>query len=454
MKKRILALALAAALTLSLLGATVLAADEELPAPDSASVQEGETLPDGEAAETSEPSDAEKQDPGAGEETDGTSEPEEPVEEYIPDPAGTVSFTNLERRMREGNLTLLGLEENILTIQSIDYDKMHEDLRKGLNQIANAQWMMITQIPMGIGSMMASSMDAQYDALRDTFEDLKDGKLQEDNDALIWQLQTAQNQVIMAGQSLYIGLKSLELKDQSLDRSLAALDRQIQELELRYQLGHVSSLTLEQVKAGRVSLVSGQQTLDMNADNMMMQLELLIGAEIGGGMKLSALPAVTNAQLEAMNLEEDLAAAKEASYSLYAAKQTLDDAYEQYKDDGGQYANESKRYQYQMAAHTYEAAKYTYNATIQNFELSFRTLYNQVKDNKQVLDAARTSLAVEQDNYSVAQLKYDQGTISKNALLEAEDKVKTAQETVDSAAIDLFSAYNTYRWAVDYGILN
>lgn len=453
MKKRILALALAAALTLSLLGATVLAADEELPAPDSASAQAGETLPDGETTETLEPSDAEKQEPGAGEETDGTSEPEEPVEEYIPDPAGTVSFTNLERRMREGNLTLLGLEENILTIQSIDYDKMHEDLRKGLNQIANAQWMMITQIPL-MGSMMASSMDAQYDALRDTFEDLKDGKLQEDNDALIWQLQTAQNQVIMAGQSLYIGLKSLELKDQSLDRSLAALDRQIQELELRYQLGHVSSLTLEQVKAGRVSLVSGQQTLDMNADNMMMQLELLIGAEIGGGMKLSALPAVTNAQLEAMNLEEDLAAAKEASYSLYAAKQTLDDAYEQYKDDGGQYANESKRYQYQMAAHTYEAAKYTYNATIQNFELSFRTLYNQVKDNKQVLDAARTSLAVEQDNYSVAQLKYDQGTISKNALLEAEDKVKTAQETVDSAAIDLFSTYNTYRWAVDYGILN
>ena len=39
-------------------------------------------------------------------------------------------------------------------------------------------------------------------------------------------------------------------------------------------------------------------------------------------------------------------------------------------------------------------------------------------------------------------------------LLEAEDKVKEAKEKVAGAENDLFSAYNTYRWAVDYGILN
>lgn len=446
MKKRFLALFLTAVLTLSLLGAAVFAADESGADADSSSAQAAQSADTTETAGGEENSDA---DPDAETETEDGA----PAEEYIPDPAGTLSFANLERRMREGNLTLLGLEENILAIQSIDYDRMYEDLRKSLNEIASTQWMMITQIPM-MGSMMASSMDAQYDALRETFDAIKEGELQQDNADLIWQLQTAQNQVVMAGQSLYIAIKSLEVTNQALDRSLEALDRQLQELELRYQLGHISSLTLEQAKAGRVSLVSGQQTLAMNLDNLLMQLELLIGAEIGGGIQLSALPAVTNAQLEEMNLEEDLAAAKEASYSLYDAKLTLDDAYEQYKDDGGQYAATSNKYEYKMAAHTYEAAKYTYNATVQNFELSFRTLYSQVKDCKQVLDAAKTALAVEQSNYSVAQLKYEQGNISLNDLLEAEDKVAEAQETVDSAAIDLFSGYNTYRWAVDYGIIN
>ena len=78
----------------------------------------------------------------------------------------------------------------------------------------------------------------------------------------------------------------------------------------------------------------------------------------------------------------------------------------------------------------------------------------QTKDFKQVLDAAKTALAVEQDNYAVAQLKYEQGNLSQNDLLEAEDKVKEAQEAVDGAETDLFSSYHTYRRAAEYAILN
>ena len=54
----------------------------------------------------------------------------------------------------------------------------------------------------------------------------------------------------------------------------------------------------------------------------------------------------------------------------------------------------------------------------------------------------------------MAQLKQSQGNLSQNGLLEAEDKLKEAREKVAGAENDLFSAYNTYRWAVDYGIIN
>lgn len=50
------------------------------------------------------------------------------------------------------------------------------------------------------------------------------------------------------------------------------------------------------------------------------------------------------------------------------------------------------------------------------------------------------------------ELKYQQGSISHNALLDAADKVSAAEETVEQARLDLFSAYNTYRWAVEHGI--
>lgn len=446
MKKRFLALLTAGAVALSLLGISVLAAttdggSEEL----TAQSEPGQTPVVSDEQSGEESVQKEEQTP---DEIGGAWMP--PV--YVPDPVGSITFENLERRLRENNLTLLALEENIQSIEVIDYDKMYEDLRQSLNDIASAQWMMIIY---GMGETPeAKALEQSYDALRETFDSLKEGELQKDNEDAIWQLENAQNQVVMAGESLYIAIIEMEQNRQTLQRNLDALDRSLEELELRYELGQISSQTLKQTQATRTSLLSSKQTLDSNIQNYKMQLELMAGGELNGQIQLGELPGVTDKQLTDMNLEADLETAKENSYSLYEAEQTLDEAHETYEDNGGQYAATSDKYQYASAAHTYEAAKYNYNATIQNFEISFRTLYLQVKDFKQVLDAAKTALAVEQDNYSVSQLKYEQGNLSLNDLLEAEDKVKEAQETVDGAENDLFSAYHNYRWAVDYGILN
>lgn len=443
MKRNVLLITLAAALLLSV---TALAAEEQPPDPDSAPVQSREDARPEEGDTDATPDAGE---PPAGENGETAPEPEEV---YIPDPVGSITFQNLERRMREGNLSMLALEENIQSIQVIDFDKMYEDIRKSLNQIANAQWMMVM---IGQeGSYASTALEQSYSSLRNTFEDLKDGEIQKDYADAIRQLENAQDQMVMAGESMYVALADLEVTERSLDRSLEAMDRTLQELELRYQLGQISSLTLKQAQAGRASLVSGRETLGMNAENLRTQLELMIGAELTGQLQLGPLPDIIGGQLSAMDLEGDLEKAKEASYSLYAAQLTLEDARDTWKDAALQNHYDEKRYQYQTAQHTWQAAQHTYNATVQNFETSFRTLYLQVKDYEQVLAAARTSLAVEQDSFAAAQLKFEQGTVSQNALLEARDKVSEAQDTVDGAVIDLFSAYHKYCWAVEHGILN
>ena len=431
MKTRLLALLLAGAVTASLLGVSALAAEEDKPEKTGAAQTQKESEDGQEAGET---------------------QPEE--EPYIPDPVGTLTFENLERRMRENNLTLLALEENIQAIRVIDYDEMYEDIRQALNEIASAQWTMITSVPMGMGSMMASSLDAQYDALREQFEAIKDGELQKDNEDAIWQLQTLQDQMVLAGETTYLGVVELENSLKTVDRNLETLDRTLQELELRYELGQISSQTLEQTRASRTALLSTRQTLVSNLSNYKLQLELMAGGELNGQVQLGVLPQVTDGQLAAMDLEADLAAAKEASYDLYEAQLTLDDAKETYDDAGGDGYHNKDNYEWQAANHQWNAARYTHDAAVQNFETAFRTLYLQVKDCKQVLDAAGTALAVEQSNYAVTQLKYEQGSVSYNALLEAQDSVDEAQDAVNTAANDLFSAYHTYRWAVDRGILN
>lgn len=423
MKRRTAALLLAAALTLTLCGTAVLAAEDK---------------------------DAVPGEPGTG--------------TVAPDPAGSLTFANLDRRLRENNFNLLALEENIAAIQSINYEALQDSLRDGLNSIAEAQWGLISMGSMlppemgALGSLATSSsmqsLQQAYDGLRDTFDDLKEGKLQADNADLVRQLRSAQDQIVMASEAMYIALVGMEQTLTTLDRGLETLDRTIREMELRHKLGQISALTLQDVKANRTALESSRQTLVTNIRTYKMQLELMIGAELTGGIALGALPEVTAGQLGAMDLEADLEAYLTASYDLYAAGKTLDDAEEDFKDAQKKHGYNTAWHEYQTAEHQVQAARYVYASTTQGAEMRFRTLYDQVKDNAQILEAARAALKTKEADYAAMELKYRQGTISQNQLLSARDEVEAAGDEVRSAGLNLFTNYNNYRWAVDHGILN
>lgn len=429
MKTRIIALSLAAILLLGL-GATALAEEQGEPL-DAQAAETGETTPEVPASPAG---------------------PDTADAPYVPDAVGVLSFENLERRMRENNLNLLVLQENIAAVEAMDYDKQYEDLRKSLNKIAAGQWGLIQ---MGqYGSFAYAQLDQAYDAARQRFEDIKDGKLQKNDEGLIRQLKNGQDQAVMGAESLYVALAQLENQERGLQRQLSGLNRTVEEMELRYRLGQVSALQLEQVQAGRTALVSGLETLRMNVGNLKTQLELFIGAELTGKIQLTAVPETAAAGLEAMDLEKDLAAAKDKSYEIYAANKALEDAKEDYKDMGREYGYNESKYQFVAAKHIWQAAQHSHAAAIQAYELKFRTLFDQVKDYKQIAAAAQTALAVEQHTYAAMELKHKQGTVSSNKLLEAEDTLRAAEETAQNAAIDLFSAYNTYCWATAHGILN
>ena len=390
-----------------------------------------------------------------------------------PDAAGTLSFENLGARMKEKSYALLALEESIALVESTDYEKVEQELRDGLNEIADAQWKMTalgsagamahdassaTQAAIGtvgaaVGSLANQSLQTQYDALREQFDAVRDGELQKDNAGVVHQLKNMEDSTIQMAQSAYITLLGLEEQSAALARQDAALDRTLAELELRYQLGQISTMTLEQAKAGKIQLESGKATLDMNITALRRQLNAMVGEELTAPLTLGALPAVTAEQLSAMDVEKDLEKAKAASYDLYAAKKTLDDADEEYDDIGAKSYYNERDYKKVQARHKWQSAQYTYNATVQKYELTFRSLCDKVKDCAQILSAAKVSLECERSDLAAAQLKYEQGTISENALHTAEDELYTAQDTVSGAERDLFTAYNNYRWAVDCGLL-
>jgi outer membrane protein TolC len=294
-------------------------------------------------------------------------------------------------------------------------------------------------------------MEQAYNAMREQFDAIREGDMQKDNADALRQLRNAQDQMVVFGESLYIALKGLDAQDAALSRQIAQLDRTIKELRLRQELGQISALTADQVELGRRQAQSGQQTLRMNRDNYLLQLESMVGAELGEPLALGELPKVTAAELQKMDLEADLETAKEASYSLFDARKTYEDARDTYKAGGD---GDRRTYSEKVTQHTFYTAQYTYDNEVATFELNFRVLYAQVKDCAQVLGAARAALTEQEREYAVSALKYEQGNISANALSDAKDELAAAKAAVTDAERELFSKYRSYQWAVEYGILN
>ena len=245
----------------------------------------------------------------------------------------------------------------------------------------------------------------------------------------------------------------METQKGALERQTAAMNRVIETMELQYQQGRISALQLQQYRSQRASLISSSETLGMTIRTMKMQLENMMGAAPTGEIRIGSLPSVTESQLSEMNVERDLQSAMSNSYELRAAAKTLEEQEETYEDAIQAVRYDEKKEGYRQADAAWNAAKNNYNATLQSYELRFRTLYEQVHDYYQVWDASRTALAARESSYQAAQLRYEQGNISQNALLDARDELETAKETLAGHANNLFSAYNSYRWAVQAGIL-
>ena len=361
-----------------------------------------------------------------------------------------LTWDELDERILAGSLNIQVLNESIGTIEAIDYEQMEEQLRTQLNQLADGQWFMLQ---MG-DSDSASSLEAAYSALRDTFDALRDGDLQADNADAVRQIQDGIYQVLAAGETLYISLVGMEASLADGMRGLAALDRSLEELRLRQELGQVSIQQVEALERTRADTSSQLRTLENTISTYKSQLQVLIGEEPDGTLTLSPLPDAEDVTWETPDFDADLACAKEASWNLYSAALTLEDAEDDWKDARTSYFGSYYRYQYDMAEHTWNAAQATYAAAVQSFETSFRALYDSLSDYEQIWENKTAALAYQQTQLDTAQVRYERGMISRSALLTAQDDLTAAQSEADSAWRDLFAARNSYRCAVEHGIVS
>lgn len=258
------------------------------------------------------------------------------------------------------------------------------------------------------------------------------------------QMEAGCDQIVMGCESLYIGLVNLEIQETALVRQIASLERTLEELKVRQEWGQVSKLQVMELENGLNTATSGLATLRMNENNLKMQLEQMIGDKITGTAAVGTLPRVTAEQLNAVDVEKDLKTVLRKNPEVQAANDADNALWNMGKDSMSD----------EMWDALDDANDYTLENAKQQAEIKFRLLYATLMNNRQAVENANAALELEQLTYDAATLKYQQGTISHNALLMAEDDLQTAREAVVTAENDLFAAYNQYNWAVKHGILS
>lgn len=411
---------------------------------------------------------------------------------------GTLAFSQIGERVKANNLTLKAAEESLKQAKAMDWDdaidemedaidnldiqisqlltgskaqleKAQADLATSLNRISvtdgnltglkeviqNTVTLSTLSSLSQYSQMQAASLKASKESLEDQLDDLKEQKqdYQKTLKDTERQIDYAADQTISGAESLYLTILSTQLQLDGLkNNTLASTQRSLKEIELRYQLGQVSKLTLTQVQNGYESLESSITSLENTVSTLYSSLQSLMGDVPTGKLRLLDTPSVTANELSYLNYASDLAKAKENSYTLYTADRAVEDAEDAMNDARRDEGKNS--YQYKMAEYAYQSSLYKKDAAVASFEASFLNLYKAIAPAQTALAAKQSALAYEQQMYAVAEKKYQLGNLSANALQDAKDTLDSAQRDVEAAQLDLFTAYHSYDQAVKLGLVS
>lgn len=359
---------------------------------------------------------------------------------YPPDAEGTVSFQNLESRLRKQNLSIISLQNTLDIQKKFDRKATYDSLVDTINKMVEGSW---EQSQKGKDT---TGLNADIEAMRAQLETLKEDDYQDTLDSLTHLLENSIQKVIQGAQSLYLTIVSYEVSLEDLNRKIASLDRNVNELELRVSLGQVSELTLTQLKATQQSLKSQKSSMELGLEKMRASLALLLGEPTTKTLKLAALPTGwRTTTLPNKSYETALKEVKGKSYTVYSTEKSKKDAKKDWDDEQDKLV--SGTFSYKKAEQTYKSALNTYEDNMKNFAITFKELYQAVPDTQQALKAAEAALAYQEKLYSAAELKYQQGQISQKQLTDVKDELLSARSATTTAEIKAFTAYHQYQTA-------
>jgi outer membrane protein TolC len=101
----------------------------------------------------------------------------------------------------------------------------------------------------------------------------------------------------------------------------------------------------------------------------------------------------------------------------------------------------------------YQSNKKAYQAAVSSFSCKYKILCLTVAEKNRLTESARAAVDYQTRTVAIAKEKYGRGMLSYEEYLTAQDALKRARDDLQSAGLDLFTAYRNYVWATDHGIV-
>ena len=249
------------------------------------------------------------------------------------------------------------------------------------------------------------------------------------------QAENLERQLAQSAQTMLIAIQNLEYTIEQLERQLASLDRNIAAAEVQFSIGALSQHQLDLYRNQRDRLARTIDSLYVQCESLGSSIAQLCGYDADTVVMPSTLAPVYDSQLRVMSYEDDLALAKENSFSIWQKRSELRQAQGVYDEN------------IPATEYAVQSARDALTAEQQAVEASFSTIYKSVADRRDALDAARTAEQQAELDFRSSQVQYDRGMISELTYLQAQDTLENAKLAVAIAQLNLTSAYNQYEWA-------
>ena len=287
-----------------------------------------------------------------------------------------------------------------------------------------------------VGSLTASSMQANLDSALDSIEQINDAldSIDEGKEDLNDAMDDLEKQMRYAAANLSLNAVQLDKAIELMEDNAALLERSVQIAELQQKLGMNISTDVSSAQASLAELKKTIADQEDTLDTLKRSINILIGRSANSPLEIVPMNLPIAIEPAPEYTPQLVSKFLEVDSSLEALNRDRTDLKDSVEDDMG--SDEKQDIDYQVMAKDMEIDNQR-----QAVQDDLKAMLAKINSNAAAYKVSRQKYVTEQKNFEFAQKKYELGMISELTLRQAEAALKQAELT---------NMQNGYQYYIDW----